>query len=285
MTRASVRLVETDASASAALLEPFDEQTSFDVASGRRQLFALRTTLDDSPAGSAVLGDGALDLFIRQELRAQGLGGAAVAQLLERAGDGPLTAWSHEDHPAARALAARFGFAEARTLLQLRSSLSGAPIGEEPRSGVSKQSHITPFRPGLDDAEWVALNARVFSWHAEQGGLTLADLAQRRAEPWFRADDFLVARDAAGAMIGYCWLKIEPGEPDMGEVYVIGVAPEASGRGLGRALLTAGLAQLRARGCTVAELYVEADNHNAVHLYRALNFRDHRVHVQYARGR
>jgi mycothiol synthase len=280
VTTAAVELIETDASAGAALLRPFDEQASFDVAAGKRALFAVRRTQGRADVGAAVLGDGALDLFVAPEFRAGGLGHAAAQGLLERAGAGPLTAWSHEDHPAARALAARFGFAAARTLLQLRSALS-APNAE--RAALAT-ANIGPFRPGVDDAEWLALNARVFAWHPEQGGLTQTDLAQRVAEPWFRAGDFLLARDDAGALIGYCWLKIEGAAGGTGEIYVIGVAPEAAGRGLGRALMTAGLARLRERGCTAAELYVEADNTSAVRLYRSLGFRDEKVHVQYARA-
>ena len=143
---------------------------------------------------------------------------------------------------------------------------------------------ISAFRPGVDDGEWLALNARVFAWHPEQGGTTQRDLDDRMAEPWFRADDFLVARNEAGSMTGYCWLKVD-GAPAtrVGEIYVVGVAPEASARGLGRALTSAGLARLRERGCTAAELYVEADNTPAVGLYRSLGFADAAVHVQYAR--
>jgi mycothiol synthase len=266
----AVELREADAAASA-LLDPFDEQTRFDVASGARRLFALRTTPDGAPAGSAVLGAGALDLHIDQELRARGLGAAAAAELLERAG-GPLTAWSHEDHPAARALARRFGFAAVRTLLQLR--LDGL--------GGFEAAPFETFRPGADDAEWLALNARVFSWHPEQGGTTQRDLDERMSEPWFRAEDFLVARDG-GRMVGYCWLKVETAASRTGEIYVLGVAPEASAQGLGRALTRAGLARLRERGCDAAELYVEADNAPAVRLYRSLGFADMAVHVQYAR--
>jgi mycothiol synthase len=47
--------------------------------------------------------------------------------------------------------------------------------------------------------------------------------------------------------------------------------------------MAAGLARLRERGCTAAELYVEADNTPAVSLYRSLGFAHDRVHVQYAR--
>jgi mycothiol synthase len=269
----AVRLERVGADAgSRALLAPFDEQAGLDVAAGRRDLFALRTP-EDGAVGSAVLGRGELDLHVSPGFRGRGFGGAAARRLLERAGEGPLRAWSHEDHPAARALADRLGFEPVRTLLQLRAPLTGAERAAAPR--------FEPFRVGVDEAEWLALNGRVFAWHPEQGALTAGDLAQRLAEPWFRADDFLVARDAAGAMTGYCWLKVEAGRP--GEIYVIGVAPEAAGRGLGRALITAGLARLRERGCTAAELYVEADNTAAVGLYRSLGFADESVHVQYAR--
>lgn len=255
----------------AALLEPFDEQTAFDVRSGARALFAVRITPDGALAGSAVLGQGALDLHIHQELRARGLGKAAAAQLLQRAGSAPLTAWSHDDHPAAAALAADFGFTRSRALLQLR---------RDGLDGFEASQRFDSFRPGVDDEPWVALNARVFAWHPEQGGITRADLTERMAEPWFDAADFLIARDSSGDIVGYNWLKAEP---PLGEIYVIGVAPESAGHGLGRSLMTAGLARLHERGCTAAELYVEADNAAAVGLYRALGFSEAAVHVQYAR--
>jgi mycothiol synthase len=292
VTSPLVALVETDAAAAGTLLEPFDEQTSLDVAAGRRRLFAVRATPAQTVVGSAVLGQGALDLHIAPEFGARGLGGDAAAQLLERAGGGPLTAWSHEDHPAARALAARFGFRAARMLLQLRRELQPVPgprggpdtgAGSEPPSGAV----LTAFRPGADEAEWLALNARVFAWHPEQGGTTQADLAQRMAEPWFDADDFLLARDDRGTMIGYCWLKVEDAasaEGRSGEIYVIGVAPEAAGHGLGRVLMEAGLDRLLRRGCTSAELYVEGDNERGIRLYRSLGFAEARVHVQYLRA-
>lgn len=141
---------------------------------------------------------------------------------------------------------------------------------------------IVAFRVGGDEAEWVALNARVFATHPEQGRVTADDLRAREAEPWFDARDFLVARDASGRMIGYNWLKIDPGE-STGEIYVIGVDAASAGQGLGRRLMRAGLARLAERGCTSATLYVEADNEPAVRLYRSLGFADHTVDVQYRR--
>lgn len=273
MSEATVELVETDASAE--LLSPFDEQTAFDVAAGSRRLFALRRTQARTVGGSAVLGRGALDLHVAPEFRARGYGADAAAQLLELAGDGPLTAWSHEDHPAARALASRFGFERTRELLQLR--VEGLDGFDPPTAAT-----IGTFRPGVDDAEWLGLNARVFAWHPEQGGVSAPDLARRMAEPWFDPGDFLVARDDTGLMVGYNWLKVEPGS-DEGEIYVIGVAPENSGQGLGRTLMNAGLARLRQRGCRSATLFVEGGNERGIRLYRSLGFVTAATHVQYSR--
>lgn len=261
---------------------PFNEQALLDLAAGRRT--PLLISVDGTAVGAGVLGRGELDLVIAPAHRGHGHGSEALRLILADAPD-ELTAWSHGDHPAARVLANRYRMAAARTLLQLRASLTREPPATTPAAtgrpgeGIA----ISAFRPGTDDADWVALNALVFAQHAEQGSLTADDLTARQAEPWFDLGDFLVARDeSTGAMIGYIWLKIEPGSPT-GEIYVIGVHPDAAGRGLGRALLLAGLQRLGDRGCTAATLYVEAHNAPAVNLYRSLGFTDFTIDVQYRR--
>jgi mycothiol synthase len=266
--------------------------------------------LDGHTVGAAIVGAGELDLVIDPVFRGKGYAAVALPGLLSHA-HGELTAWSHGDHPAARLLAPRFGFEPVRTLLQLKlAPLQAAapgptlsktteissksvpegrilPLSSKTPSFSTGSSEgpggsITSFRGGLDEDEWVALNARVFAAHPEQGRVTVGDLRAREAEPWFDAGDFLVARDASGTMIGYNWLKIEPGESS-GEVYVIGVDAASAGHGLGRRLMLAGLARLAERGCASATLYVEADNEPAVRLYRSLGFADHTVDVQYRR--
>jgi len=258
---------------------PFNEQAMLDLASGRRT--PLLISVGDEPVGVAILGQGELDFVIAPAHRGHGHGGEALRQILADAPD-QLTAWSHGDHPAARVLANRYRLTAARTLLQLGASLT-REIPTEAALAAQAGARISAFRPGVDDEEWVALNALVFASHPEQGSLTRADLAARQTEPWFDPGDFLLARDeATGALIGYNWLKIEPGSPS-GEIYVVGVHPDAAGRGLGRALLLAGMERLRDRGCTSVTLYVEAQNTPAVNLYRSLGFTDHTVDVQYRR--
>jgi mycothiol synthase len=53
---------------------------------------------------------------------------------------------------------------------------------------------------------------------------------------------------------------------------VVAVAPGAQGLGLGRALVVDGLVRLQEAGADKIFLYVDADNHPAIHLYRDLGF-------------
>ncbi|TAM69329.1 MAG: mycothiol synthase [Microbacteriaceae bacterium] len=265
--------------------DPFNEQSRFDLSTGKRTPIVATVWSEREHAraiGSAILGHGQLDFTIDPVFRGKGLGGIALDGLLATVA-GELTAWSHGDHPAARILAERHGFDAVRRLLQLRASLDGRSELVPDGAATASNPAITVFRPAIDDAEWVELNAAVFATHPEQGAVTVADLRERMAEPWFNAGDFLIARDGAGHMVGYNWLKIEPAAQE-GEIYVLGVATASAGRGLGRLLMNAGLDRLRERGCTAATLYVEADNMPAVKLYRSLGFIDHTVDVQYRRA-
>jgi mycothiol synthase len=282
--------------------DPFNEQARLDVASGRRDavlIVADTAGHHDATVGAAILGSGQFDLVIDPARRGAGFGSATLQALLPGL-TGEVIAWSHGDHPAARVLASRTGFQRVRTLLQLWLPLSGGeegrdssaapPVENGAENGAENGIRIQTFRPGTDDAEWVALNASVFAAHPEQGAVTIGDLRDRMAEDWFDADDFLVARDASGRMLGYDWLKIEErvsaadaSAEREGEIYVIGVDAASAGRGLGRSLMRAGLQRLRERGCTIAALYVEGDNAPALRLYRSLGFTDRMVDVQYRR--
>ncbi|UMG91110.1 mycothiol synthase [Nocardioides sp. TF02-7] len=231
---------------------------------------------DHTGAGFALRHDGALDLAVAPAARGAGMGGRLAAEAC--AEPGPLTAWSHGDHPAAAVLADRLGFRRTRELWVLRRpAVAPLPPLEVP-AGVT----VRDF--GHADAEaLLAVNAAAFADHPEQGAMSQADLEERMAEPWFDPAGLLLAVDDDGGLLGFHWTKRH--DAANGEVYVVGIAPEAQGRGLGRVLTLAGLHHLASRGVAEVHLYVESDNEPAVRLYTGLGFTHERTdtHVQYRR--
>ncbi|QJU52501.1 mycothiol synthase [Herbiconiux sp. KACC 21604] len=271
---------------------PFNDQALVDAGKGTRSL--LLAERGGTVVGAAIVGQGELEFTIDPEWREEGLGRQLLEIVLANsAGSGgagvsassdgeQLLAWAHGDHPASRRLAATHRFVAVRTLLQLRRELPDGPVGGTP---LPDGFRLMPFRGGRDVDDWVRLNARVFAEHPEQGGQTAEDLGFRMSEAWFEPDDFLLLRDSAGALVGYNWLKVEPGDR-VGEIYVIGVDDAHAGQGLGRYLMGQGLARLVERGLEQASLYVDGENTRAVALYRSLGFTDHTIDIQYRhRGR
>jgi mycothiol synthase len=236
------------------------------------------------------------ELVVRPSARRHGHGGALLAALAAATPDGRLTVWAHGDLPAARALAASAGYRPVRELHLLRRPIS---LAGNPGDPAALPDHPPPagvrfraFRPGQDEQAWLALNARAFAHHPEQGRWSAADLRQRMAEPWFDPAGFLLAERAsgpdAGALVGFHWTKIHPADParggvPLGEVYVLGVDPAAQGGGLGRALTVAGLRYLAGRGLTEVLLYVDGDNTAALRTYRGLGFMPAALDVMYGK--
>ncbi|MEP6479944.1 MAG: mycothiol synthase, partial [Rhodoglobus sp.] len=257
-----------------------------ELAHGERQL-VWEFDAAGNRVGAALDSRAASEFVVDPDARGHGHGARMLDMLTHPArggAGGSKLFWAHGDHPASRALARHHKLEAVRTLLHLRleNLPAGSPGGDA-------------FTPADADA-WLALNARTFASHPEQGAITRADLETTMAEPWFDpADLLLLHRD--GALIGYVWLKVhartaatslrDASEPASaapakdGEFYVVGVDPAHQHEGLGRLLMAAGFARLAERGIHTAHLYVEADNEAAVRLYRELGFVDASVDIQY----
>lgn len=246
-------------------------------------------------AGYARFDDGVAELVVHPAFRRRGLGTALLRQLLDLAGSRALSIWAHGDLPGSAELLGSHGFARARVLLQMRLPLDGedpAEVDADPRAALPEGVHVEAFRPGRDEAAWLRVNARAFATHPEQGSWTAEDLQLRQAEPWFDAEGFLMAwrgdPDADGQLLGSHWTKTHPAgdvaDEPVGEVYVVGVDPDAQGMSLGRALTDLGLAHLRARGLDQVLLYVDEDNAAAVRLYESRGFRRFSVDVSWRRA-
>jgi mycothiol synthase len=235
---------------------------------GGRHLLA--TGADGELAGYAHLdtagdafGNTVVELIVRPDRRREGIGARLVDEVLTV--DGPMRLWSHGDHPGAARLAERNGLARVRELLKMRLG----PDGELPEPKLPGHVRIRTFEPGRDEDAVIAVNARAFDWHPEQGQLTVDELLATERESWFDPAGFFLA-DERKRTVGFHWTKIHP--DGVGEVYVVGVDPAAQGGGLGKALTLVGLHHLRAAGFEEIILYVESDNAPAVAVYTRLGF-------------
>jgi len=218
------------------------------------------------------------ELVVHPSARRRGVGSAMARQGLTEGG-AEARIWAHGNLEAARATAAALNLVMVRELLQMRR-----PLADLPATTVPDGVRIATYSGPADDPELLRVNNSAFIWHPEQGGWTDADLDERRGESWFDpAGIFLAFDETTGTLLGFHWTKVH--NPDLGEVYVVGVDPAAQGRGLGAALTLIGLHHLAdvltASSQPMVMLYVEADNSAAVKTYQRLGFEVHSVDAAY----
>jgi mycothiol synthase len=229
--------------------------------------------------------------------RRLGHGSALVSAALDRQG----AVWAYGDLPAAAALAARLDLVRGRVLLQMRRTRTPGGVGPAIEVGPPPGIRLRTFVPGQDEEGFLGVNARAFAWHPEQGRLDLAGLRDEMAQDWFDPAGFFlavtdsrVAGTTAGPdrVVGFHWTKVHPADPNpgsgaprpVGEVYVLGVDPDAGVRGLGTPLTNAGLDYLSDRGLDTVMLYVEGDNDRARRLYERFGFSTFLTNAVYARA-
>lgn len=231
----------------------------------------------DHPIGYAQLsshGDHwGLEVIVHPEHRGTGVELALVRRALgvvRDAGGGHVHLWVFKPSAIHDAVAHQLGLHRGRDLLHMRVTLpvrNDVPLPD----GIS----VRGFDPGRDEDAWLDLNNRAFAEHPEQGGWDRETFERRMREPWFDAQDLLLATDGDGTLVGSNWTKLDH-DRKVGEIYVIGVDPSQHSVGLGKALAVRGLEHMAQRGMREATLYVDGANEKAVALYRKIGFeQDH----------
>lgn len=224
---------------------------------------------DASPsaiAGAAWTDGRSAELAVAPAARRRGVGTALVEAIVPSG----ARIWAHG--PVPHEFIEAVGLLPVRELLHLRWEAGSVVVPPVP-DGITVRTFTE-----ADGPAWVALNASVFADHPEQGRLTERDLAERTASAWFDADLFWLAEDSRGTLIGYSWVK--PGE-DEDELYVIGLAEEARGKGLAAHLVGRAQEAASRRGVSGLGLYVDAVNRTAVRSYERAGFLPDGVDLQF----
>jgi mycothiol synthase len=156
-----------------------------------------------------------------------------------------------------------------RHILKLHRDLTTQPLPQ-----VAHEFTIERFNTATHKQVWLDLNNKVFAHHEDQGNWAMADLENRMAEPWFDPQGFFLATQS-GEIEGFVWTKIHQdlvNQDPVGELYVVGTAPEHHGRGIARALSVEAINYFVTKGLKHAMLYVDADNEKGIKLYESLGF-------------
>ena len=131
---------------------------------------------------------------------------------------------------------------------------------------------IRPALPG-DEPALIALGRALTA-----AMLPLMPAALRPDEETANAWEDEAIRRCFAAPVGYALTKLAPGAPGRREARLNSLVVDAGcrGRGIGRALLDAALAEAKRRGAGTIALHVLAGNAAAEKMYRAAGFADER---------
>lgn len=273
-------------------ISPLSEQFLLglsDARLGHRHILAMR----DGQVHGMLAVDAAPEVPVA-ELVVRGEGRREAEALINSVGDGPIDVWAHGASPVSELSGAR----KVRELLVM--SL-GTPL---PEVVAPKGMQVLTLAQSRElwgaraDEELLRVNNEAFSWHPEQGGWDMARWERAQEAAWFDPDGvFLlwITPENATAhpdveqsirLAGFHWTKYLSSQlvnngGMVGEVYVIGLASEVQGKGVGKFLTTVGVNRLRQSGCEQVILYVEADNVPAVKVYERLGFAVTETHALY----
>jgi mycothiol synthase len=156
-----------------------------------------------------------------------------------------------------------------RHILKLHRDLKSESLPQ-----ISHNYTIETFNLDIHKQQWLELNNSIFANHPDQSNWALVDLENRIAENWFDPAGFFLATED-GVIEGFIWTKIHQdlvNQDPVGELYVVGTAPEHHGRGIARALSVEAINYFVSKGLKHAMLYVDADNEKGLKLYESLGF-------------
>ena len=220
----------------------------------------------ERPIARAVALGGALP-----NMRGKGIGRALVRKAVEHSaalGVDALHVEAGERNDALQRLLASEGFEIVKQYWQMRWQGDSAPSVRLP-SGFAARS----LQRGEDEAALTFLQNTAFGENWGFSPNTVEQISARVEQNIGGPESILFITDE-GKPAAYNWTMFSvDGANPSGVISMTGVHPNYRGRGLGRAVVAAGIAYLVDRGAAHVDLEVDSDNTPARELYLKLGFR------------
>jgi ribosomal protein S18 acetylase RimI-like enzyme len=188
--------------------------------------------------------------------------------------DDPATVQTAEQHG--------FGLVDIRVTLECLMTNLPEPAHSGPPAGVSLRPVQSDDLPGLQ--------AMARTGHKDTRFFSDSHFPRQRAEDLYstwitlesqgRAQTVWVAASAANQPLGYVSCHLDAVRQE-GQIGLVGVSPEARGRGVGRSLVLAALGWYRSQGAHKVTVVTQGNNQAAQRLYQQCGFLSRELQLWY----
>jgi len=216
-----------------------------------------------------------LGCWVHPEHRRRGLATRLFSCAIRRArelGVGVVHVNITADNAAAQNMLSGLGFSLVRQFHELRLDMASVHWSDINRTALECR-HLQ----ANEEAELTRIQNRAFAGHWGYNPNTVEEITYKTHLSDFSPEDVILACDG-DKIGGFCWTRVAfeggsaSGERE-GQIYMIGVAPDYRGKGVGKKLLLAGLNYLKSKGLKIAVLFADSENEAACALYKSIGFR------------
>jgi len=176
------------------------------------------------------------------------------------------------DNAVAKSVLSRLGFSLARRFLELKLDMPNVHWPD-----INQATLECRHLQADEEVKLTQIQNLTFAGHWGYNPNTVEEITYKTKLSDFSPEDVILACDG-DKIGGFCWTRVvfergsDSGERE-GQIYMIGVAPDYRGKGVGKKLLLAGLNYLKSKGLKIAVLFADSENEAACALYKSIGFR------------
>ena len=216
-----------------------------------------------------------LNCFVHPDHRRRGLASKLLGYAVRRGKElGAKVAHVNisQDNVVAESVLSKLGFRFVRRFLELRLDIDKVQWQDIDQSAL-RCCHL---QPGEVD-KLTQIQNRAFAGVWGYNPNAVEEITYRTNLSNRSPEDIVLTCDG-DKVIGYCWTERAcegktANSERKGRIFMLGVDPDYRRQGVGKRVLVAGLAYLKAKGLRVAELTVDSENKAACALYQSVGFK------------